>query len=212
MRSKLIIAVTWLGLIGTAFGQTIVLDNFNSGTASGAVLNSTTWVGNVTQNSTSITINSPAKDDNGWGKIGFTPFDATGMNYVQVIGWVDVSAGHDTASSFTIQFEDSRLRTQVFSISTSVFNTVTSTLVQIPIPGWTSGFDPTQITGWTIGGGTQSGILPYRMTLENLAMSATSSAIPEPATYALLGGLLSLGTVTVWRIRRRARPGASPAA
>lgn len=186
-----------------AFGvPDIVLDNFNSVGATGQIIASppfsvnSSWVGGVQRNTDSITTISPAKDDNGWGVTNLsTPINATGMNFITIVGQRD---GGNFATNFAIQFEDGSLNTQVFSVATASFASGSLTTVQIPISGWTAPFTPNNITGWSIGGGGV-GNLAFRMTLDNLSLSAT--AIPEPATVGVIMGLAGAGLVYFRRRR-----------
>ena len=73
---------------------------------------------------------------------------------------------------------------------------------------WAS-VNPTQITGWSIGGGVPTpGLAAFAMTFDNLALSA--AAIPEPAMVSLILGLGAVGFV-LYRRRAKANPsGVSP--
>ena len=177
-------------------GQTIVLGDFNSGTASGAVLGGSSWVGQVAQNATSITVSGAATDQNGWFATT-SPLNATGMNFIQITAQRD--AGH-TAPSFVVLFEDAALTLpfSTFSINASSFVTGVMTTVQIPISGWTPGFDPAQITGWSIGGGSP-GLASFPMTVDHLSLPTT--AIPEPGACAAVAGSCALGLA--FRRRRK---------
>lgn len=181
-------------------GAQIVLDDFTTAfqTGEGAALVGSSWVGQVTQGATTITIGGTANDDNGWGVYNLTPFNASAMQSIAITGQLDT--GH-LATSFNVQFFDNSLVSQAFSISSSAFVTGSMTTVSIAIGSWL-GIDATNLTAWTIGGGgtTTSGPA-FRMTLDQLKLSPT--AIPEPGTYAALAGVLALG-LAIWR--RRARP------
>ena len=159
-----------LACIATCSAQTVVLDSFNAGSATGAVRTGTTWIGSTTQNPTTLTVGGTARDDNGWGATGLT-LNATGMNFITVTAQRD--AGH-AAGTFAIQFEDRNLNTQIFSVAASAFAIGSLTAVQIPITAWTGGFSSTQITGWSIGGGGV-GTTPFRMTFDQLALNATAT-------------------------------------
>ncbi len=185
-------------LAAKAAAQTIVLDDFTTGVQAGegSVIGGSTWVGQVTQSATTITIGGTARDDNGWRASGLTSFDASAMQFITVTGLFDPT---NAATSFNVEFVDVFSATQAFSISSSAF-TSSMTTVNIPIGAW-SGIDPTQLNGWTIGGGNFATTGPvFRMTLDQLALT---SAIPEPATAALLAGVVTAGFAW-WR--RRARP------
>jgi hypothetical protein len=62
----------------------------------------------------------------------------------------------------------------------------------------TGGFNGTATTVALIGGGTGTSTINFALNT-----LATTSAVPEPATYAALFGIASLG-VCVWRKRRKA--------
>ncbi len=151
--------------------QSIVIDSFNAGATTGSVRAGSSWVGNVTQNATSLTVGGTATDVNGWGATGLS-LNATGMNFLTISGQRD--SGH-AATSFSILFEDRNLNTQVFSVSATAFSADALTLVQIAIPRWNSGFDAAQITGWSIGGGSL-GLAAFRMTLDQILLSTTALA------------------------------------
>src|ERR1035437_5573217 len=155
-----------------ASAQTISLDNFNSGSATGSVKAGTSWVGNVVKNSTTITVGGTARDDNGWGT-ATASINATGMSYITITA--ERNSGN-AAPSLVVEFDDINLHSQIFTVSTSSFAIGNLTQVQIPITSWGS-VDPAHITGWTIGGGTTPpGIAAFAMTFDDLALTAGSGA------------------------------------
>ena len=79
-----------------------MLDNFNTGAATGSVRPGSSWVGNVAQNSTSITIGGVATDVNGWAATGLS-LSATGMNFLTVTGQRDSG---NAAPMFAVQLQD----------------------------------------------------------------------------------------------------------
>jgi hypothetical protein len=166
--------------------QTLVLDTFNQGATTGSVIAGTSWVGNVTQNTGSITVGGTATDVNGWAATGRT-IDATGLNFVTLTAQRD--SGH-AAPSVVVQFEDRNLNTQVFSVAASSFTAGSLTTINIPITGWSAGFDPKSITSWSIGGGG-IGATAFRMTFDQLALSATAGT---GASVPVVAG--SFGAVT----------------
>jgi hypothetical protein len=190
--TKYLIAFALLASVVGA--QTIVLDDFNTGTVSGATKAGTSWFGQVTQNGTTITVGGTAMNDNGWEDTGLS-LDLSAMNFIYVTAQRD--SGHNVATNLVVELIDSSLGAQQFTVSTSSFLVGTLTQVEIAIGSWT--IDPSQITDWTIGGGTPSpGTLAFRMSFDNLQVSAT--AIPEPSTYAAMAGALALG-LAAWRRR-----------
>ena len=180
--------------------STFTLDTFNSGSATGSVVTSpipSTWSGNVTQNSGSITIGGNARDDNGWSASGLS-VDASGMAYVRISGQRDSG---NAAPTFTVQFLDTQLNSVFFSVNTAAFALGAPSQVQIPITGWDAGFNSAQIVSWNIGGGT-TGLVAFRMTLDNLALSSALIPISTGGTITTAGnqvysGAVALGAATV---------------
>jgi hypothetical protein len=182
--------------------SSVLLSGFGPDVGSGSVRADTSWVGQVTQNATSITVGGTAADDNGWGATGLS-LNATGMNYLTITAQRD--AGNQAPTLF-VQFEDRNSRTKVYSVSTSLFATGTPTTVALPLTGWTIDFGANDISAWSIGGGSV-GTVPLRLTFDDLAF--TASAIPEPSSYAVLFGL-SAGLAVAWcRRRYNCRPSAA---
>ena len=102
-------------IVGAASGQTILLDNFDAGSATGSVLAGTSWVGSVTQNDTSITVGNNATDVNGWAKTGLS-LNATGSNFLTVTA--QRNSGN-AATTFAVQFEDATINPYVVSVNVS---------------------------------------------------------------------------------------------
>lgn len=174
----------------------IVLSSFDSGFADGGSIRAdTSWVGNVTQNATSITVGGTARDENGWGVTGLS-VDASAMNFLVITAQRDPG---NTATTLFVQFEDLLLRTRIVSVSTSAFALGSLTTVTVPLAAWTVDFGPSQITGWSIGGGGV-GTEDFRFTFDTLTF--TASAIPEPSTTAALLGLSAL-VLAAHRRRRK---------
>lgn len=176
--------------------SSILLSSFSTAPNSGGVLTGTSWVGQVTQNTGSITVAGTAVNDNGWGARGLS-LDTTGMNFLTITAQRDTG---NLAPTLFFQFEDQSLRTRVLSVSTSLFAMGTPTVVQIPLQSWTIDFGSSSIAGWSIGGGGVSSsdtAAPFRLTFDEVSFSA--SAIPEPGTYAILAGLAALGVVAYRR-------------
>lgn len=187
-----------MALLCAKAGAQIVLDDFTAGTQAREGSATGTWIGQVTQNATTITVAGTAHDDNGWQASNLSSFDASAMHSITITGQLDTG---NAAGAFNVQFTDVTLGSQAFSISTSAFLTGSMTTVSIPLGPWTTA-NPATLTGWSIGGGDFVTTGPaFRMTLDQLALSP--SAIPEPAAYTALIGMLALG-LALWR--RRAGP------
>jgi len=173
--------------------DTVVLATFDATVGAGSVRTGTSWAGQVTQHASSLAVAGTAADDNGWGATGLS-LDATPFTYLNLTAQRDAG---NVAPTLFLLFEDRTLRTKVYSLSTSLFAVGTLTTVQIPLDGWTINFGTGELTGWSIGGGSV-GTVPFRLTFDELAF--TTSAIPEPRTYAALLGLFA-GLAVVWRRR-----------
>lgn len=170
-----LVAPLLLALAGAVRAQTVVLDTFDAAGGTGAVRPGTSWVGNVTQNATSITVAGGARSDNGWGAIGQS-VDASALNYVTLVAQRDT--GH-TAPALVLQLEDLELDTLIITIDASLFALGALTNVTVPFPVPPTAFNIARITGWSLGGGT-TGLTDFRMTFGNLALSAT----PPPANHS----------------------------
>ncbi len=178
---------------------TLLLSSFNGAPSSGATLTGSSWVNQVTQNTGTITVAGTAVDDNGWGARGLS-LNASAMTYLAITAQRDTG---NLAPTLFFQFEDQNIRTRVLSLSTSLFALGTPTTVHVALPSCTIDFGSNALAGWSLGGGGVSSsdtTVAFRMTFDQIAF--TTSAIPEPSTYAALLGLAALGAVAY----RRRRP------
>jgi len=149
--------------------QTVVLDNFNSGTVRGAPIAGYSWVGQVTQNSQSITVGGTARDDNGWGATGLS-LNLSGLNYVRITAQRD--AGNLNQSLALQLVNNDTLDTLIVSVASSAFLQGAMTQVQIPIAALLGGFNLSNIGDWSLGGMLPNpGTSAFRMTIDHLAMS-----------------------------------------
>jgi len=171
---------------------TLLLSSFTGDAASGAVIPTSTWAGNVTQNSGYITIGGTARDDNGWRATGLS-LDLSAMNFITLTAQRD--PGNATGSLF-LQFEDFNSRPITFSLSTSAFAVGSPTQAQIVLGVWSGDFDFTHVVSWSIGGGGV-GTNDFRLSLHQVEFGA--SAIPEPSTSATLMGLVALAAAAYRR-------------
>ena len=178
-----------------AGAQTITLDTFNAGSATGAVVASpipSSWVNNVTQNAGSITVGGTARDDNGWSASGLS-LNASAMTYLRISGQVDTG---NAAQTVSVQLLDANLNSVFFSVSTSAFANGTLSQVQIPIASWDGGFDASHITSWSIGGGT-TGLVSFRMSLDNLALSTSLISLAGGGQIVTAGNQTYTSPVTL---------------
>lgn len=184
-----------LALTEPAPPLSIVLDTFDSATTAGSIRPSTTWTGQVTQNTTSITVGGAAQNDNGWGASSLN-LDLTGMASVSITA--QRNTGNLTPALF-LQFEDraASTNTHVVSIDASLFSFTEPTTVLVPLGTFSSEFLVSGVGSWSIGGGGL-GTEDFRMTLYHLELSAIS--VPEPATAVLLG--LALTGITAYQRRK----------
>lgn len=175
--------------------QTVTLDTFNSGSATGSVIAgppASSWVGNVVQNAGSITVGGTARDDNGWAANGLS-LNASAMNYVQISAQRDPG---NAAQTLTVQLLDTGLNSAVFTVNTGAFTAGAVSHVQIPIASWDAGFDPTQISSWSIGGGT-TGLATFHMTLDDLGLSASLRSLASGGTIVTAGDQVYSSAVTL---------------
>jgi len=155
-----------------AFAQPFVLENFSATGAAGAVRPDSTWVGNVQRLTESIVVGGTAKDDNGWGGTS-AGLDLSAMRFVTITG--QRNAGND-APFVVLELRDANLNPHVVSVSSAQFSNTAPTAVEVSLGTWSTGFNPAQVREWTIGGGTV-GLLPFSMTLDQIAFAASGSAL-----------------------------------
>jgi autotransporter-associated beta strand protein len=194
-----------LAFVGFARAQTIILlDNFNAGTRSGAVIAGSSWApaGVVTTAATTITVGAGAKYENGWGKsFPEGPYlDGSTITYVRVTAKLEPG---NAAQSLVVQLEDSFLATSSAAAPTSAFSSTGFTHVLVPIE-WDPFFSRGEIAGWSIGGGIPPGTsspLDFRMTFDNLSL-VSGLSLAGGGVFATIGnqvysGAQSLDATTV---------------
>ncbi len=186
-----------LVLLGTGregAGQTITLDTFNAGSATGAITGGTSWagVGAVTQTAGSIAI--AASNDNGWGVTRIN-VDGSAMTYVRVTAQRESG---NVAPSFVIQFEDPGINTVSVAVNTTAFAVGAMSHVLIPIT-WGGEFDATRLGGWNLGGGAPppgQANVPFLMTLDHLALTSGLS-LTDGGTFTTVGNQTYSGAQTL---------------
>ena len=165
--------------------QTVVLDNFNTGTVRGAPIAGYSWVSQVTQNSQSITVGGTARDDNGWGATGLS-LNLSGLNYVRITAQRD--AGNLNQSIALQLVNNDTLDTLIVSVASSAFLSGTMTQVQIPIAALLGSFDLSNIGDWSLGGTLPPpGTSAFRMTIDHLAMSNALLPLSGGGTFVTAG-------------------------
>ena len=192
--NKLISLLTLALLPIISNASTLLIDDF--GGRFGLADSLTSWTG-LTPSGGLLTTTSSTKDDNGWTQTGLA-LNLTPYSFLAITASVDTVNNVATNLAFTVE-DGNTLNAKTFTVSMSSFSSSMST-VYVPI-SWV-GFDATNIDMWNLGGGQPApGANAFRMTFDNIAF--TTSAVPEPATYAALFGVSVLG-LAVWRKRRAA--------
>ena len=199
MVGRLALAAMVLLLMPAGRTQSLELDSFAQPGAQGAVLPASSWAGagNVIRLTDAIAVTGSALDDNGWGASGLT-VDARAMGYVTIVAQ---SEAGNQAGSLVFQLEDAALHTHTIAVPTAQFALGVRTTVQVPLGAWPAPalFDAARITGWTLGGGTL-GLVPFRMTLDQVALSATGGVVAPTISLQPLDRLIGVGessTLTV---------------
>jgi hypothetical protein len=195
LRLSNLIAAAFIALGSTAWSQTLLLDDFGSGTTTGQVIPSSSWFNQLTQTSTSLIVGGTALSDSGWQAINLTLPDLSGYHYLALSAQLSAT---NAALNIFVTFDGGLNGVQTFAFPASSFSVSSMTTVYVPVV-WT--IIPTTVEAWNIGGGYTppgTGSPAFQMTFDNLAL--TTSAVPEPGTYAALTGLIVLG-FAVWRRR-----------
>ncbi len=190
---KLKLAIVALAAALNVNAATVLVSDFGTGFAPGFGdwFDGNAFTSSGVGGTTSFT--APATD--GGSFIEFTTIpDLTGFTTVAVTARVD--AGN--ASNFTVLFYSAptEFASADFTAAefTGSFTTVTKTL------SFTAGYDPVNLIGYGINGGTPSGTSFFRYTFDSISTS-TPVVVPEPSTYASLAGVVVLGFVAYRRRR-----------
>lgn len=182
-------------LMSVGLGQTIELESFAQPGAQGTVVSTSSWAptGNVRRLPDTIVVAGTARDDNGWGASGLK-LDARAMNYVTIVAQCDTG---NMAGSLVFQLEDAALRTHTVAVPTAQFALGMMTAVQFPLGVWPAAvnFDASQITGWTLGGGTV-GLVPFRMSLDAIVLSPAAVVAAPLISLQPADRLIGVGDTT----------------
>lgn len=179
--------------------QVYVLDNFNSGTATGSVNTNSSWNGQVTQGATTLSVGGTAKDDSGWNYVFADLTDLSAYNYVAITAQRD--AGNVAANLSLSLMDDDSGNFSTITFNTSLFSVGSMTTVVLPVT-WT--WPGNAIASWNLGGGQPNpGTVAFRMTFDNVQLQ-TTSAVPEPSTYAAIVGIAAIAMVAYRRRQARA--------
>lgn len=193
MRNILFLTATLFASLAGAV-QATVLSNFNDGDLTGTFSN--TWSGALIQNGTYATIGSPATDFGDYRSVNFTAISIASEGQISVTAKLDSG---NTATGFTVNLisgSGSAYASAYFDAT--LFNSSGFTTASV---SWVDGgsFNASSLRAWQIAGGSPSSSTTFRMSFDNLA--TTASAVPEPAAYAVLLGVASLGFVASRRRR-----------
>jgi len=123
-----------------------------------------------------------------------TPLHITGLNTLQITG---KRLTGSTADTFTVALYDSSNESAFAVFSLADFSSTDFIGVAADLT-YTPGFNQADLSSFQITGGIVNGTHALNISLDHLA----ATAIPEPSTYSLLGGLLVLGLAIVRRLRR----------
>jgi hypothetical protein len=195
MVARLAFGALFLPLMPAGRTQSLELDSFAQPGAQGAVLPASSWAaaGNVIRLPEAIAVTGTARDDNGWGATGLN-VDARAMAYVTLVAQ---SEAGNQAGSLVFQLEDAALRTHTIAVPTAQFALGVRTSVQVPLGAWPAPtvFDAARITGWTLGGGTV-GLVPFRMTLDQVTLTATAVVAAPAISLQPLDRVIGVGEST----------------
>lgn len=193
------LAVCFMLLALGVRAQSTTLDTFDGTIAPAGVLPGTSWAGAtaITRGATTITINSPARDDSGWGRSGLA-INGSDMTHVRVVA--QRNAGN-AAPIFLVTLRDSLFRPHTVSVLTSAFAVGELTTVDIPLGAWQGGFNPADINDWDMGGGSAPpGNNAFRMTFDQLSLVGGSPPAAPTITDQPRDRAIGVGTGTIMEV------------
>lgn len=192
MKIRVLFAlVSLLGSVAAASAQ-VTLDDFSSANP--------TFLGDWTgQQGTGVYTFTGATDDTMGAEFAGT-WNLTGYDMLAFAAQID--AGGNDAASFAITLLNDNGESATSTFLVSSFSATNLTTVQASLTA-TGGFNFAQVTSWRLSGGEFLGAATLSLSADQLT---AVSAVPEPATYAALAGLVMFGVVA-WR--RRASVAAS---
>jgi hypothetical protein len=145
-------------------------------------------------------ISAANSTDNSTSKLEFfnnTPVSIGSNAFIAVTAQALTS---NAATSFAVILADSLGRTASAAFDLSLFPTG-SFSTQVVALTFGSGFDSSAIDSLILSGNQLGGLANFRVSFDQIA---AVSAIPEPATYAIIIGLIALGFVVRHRRLNRA--------
>jgi hypothetical protein len=195
MRYPSIILLSVLLGAGPAFAQ-VSLNDFSDLDSSGTVFGD--WAGQ--QNPGTYSVTGTTSDDSGLELYSFDPsgfWDLTGLTALSLTAQADPG---NEAATFLISLYDANDNSATAYFESSTFAGA-SLVTGVSTLTYSDGFDPASVGYFRISGGEFFGSTPLALTFDQVT-AQSASAVPEPATYAALLGLLALAGTLGWRHRQ----------
>ncbi len=194
MKIRVLFAfVSLLGSVAAASAQ-VTLNDFSG--ANPTLLGD--WTG---QQGTGVYTFTGSTDDTMGAEFAGT-WNLTGYDTLALAAQID--AGGNDAASFAITLLNDNGESATSTFLVSSFSAANLTTVQSSLTA-SGGFNFAQVTSWRLSGGEFLGAATLSLSADQLT---AVSAVPEPATYAALAGLVMFGVVA-WRRRTTATVSAS---
>lgn len=170
---------------------TIVVSDFGTGDSIASAYFDDTWVGSLSETATDSSIGYPATDFGFFIYVLSSPIDFLSNNAFRITARIDPG---NTATGFYVNAYSSIVDTATAFFDLSDFSSLTFTTVTQTFT--TSGsFDPTNVIGWGISGGSPAPTIDFRVTFDKFEV------VPEPQTFTLLA--CGLGALAIMRKRRK---------